>query len=153
MVKNKPANTRDIRDILILGPGRFPWRRTRQPTPVFLLGGSHGQSSLVGYSPQHHKESERLKQLSMHLRWLSGKESACNSGDMGSIPGLGEPLLKEMATASSIFVWEISWTRGVWRGQSRGSQELSTCRLNHHQCSFCSSFPPYNLRLVRQAFT
>ena len=22
-------------------------------------------------------------------RWLSGKESACNGGDMGSIPGLG----------------------------------------------------------------
>ena len=23
------------------------------------------------------------------LRWLSGKESACNAGDLGSIPGLG----------------------------------------------------------------
>ena len=27
-----------------------PWRRKWQPTPVFLLGESHGQRSLVGYS-------------------------------------------------------------------------------------------------------
>ena len=41
--------------------GKFPWRRERLPTPVFLgfLGGS------------------------------DGKESACNAGDLGSIPGLG----------------------------------------------------------------
>ena len=28
-----------------------PWRRKWQPTPVFLPGESHGQRSLVGYSP------------------------------------------------------------------------------------------------------
>ena len=28
-----------------------PWRRVRQPTPVFLPGEIHGQSSLMGYSP------------------------------------------------------------------------------------------------------
>ena len=28
-----------------------PWRRKWQPTPEFLLGKSHGQRSLVGYSP------------------------------------------------------------------------------------------------------
>ena len=28
-----------------------PWRRKRQPTPVFLPGVSHGQRNLVGYSP------------------------------------------------------------------------------------------------------
>ena len=27
------------------------WRRKRQPMPVFLLGDSHGQRSLLGYSP------------------------------------------------------------------------------------------------------
>jgi len=27
------------------------WRRTWQPTPVFLPGESHGQRSLAGYSP------------------------------------------------------------------------------------------------------
>ena len=31
--------------------GKVPWRRKWQPTPVFLPGKSHGQRSLVGYSP------------------------------------------------------------------------------------------------------
>ena len=30
---------------------KIPWRRKSQPTPVFLPGKSHGQKSLVGYSP------------------------------------------------------------------------------------------------------
>jgi len=30
---------------------KSPWRRAWQPTPVFLPGESHGQKSLVGYSP------------------------------------------------------------------------------------------------------
>ena len=30
---------------------KIPWRRTWQPTPVFLLGKFHGQRSQVGYSP------------------------------------------------------------------------------------------------------
>ena len=30
---------------------KFPWRRKWQPTPVFLPGKSHGQRSLVDYSP------------------------------------------------------------------------------------------------------
>ena len=34
---------------------KIPWRRKWQPTPVFLPGESHGQSSLAGYSPRGHK--------------------------------------------------------------------------------------------------
>ena len=30
---------------------KIPWRRAWQPTPVFFPGESHGQRSLVGYSP------------------------------------------------------------------------------------------------------
>ena len=45
---------------------KVPWRRAWQPTPVFLPGGSHGQRSLAGYSPQGHKESDTTEQLSMH---------------------------------------------------------------------------------------
>ena len=32
-------------------PGKIPWRREWQPTPVFLPGESHGQQSLVSYTP------------------------------------------------------------------------------------------------------
>ena len=49
MVKNLPANAGD--EGSIPGPGRFPGGRKGQPTPVFLPGKSHGQRSLVGYSP------------------------------------------------------------------------------------------------------
>ena len=35
---------------------KIPWRRKWQPTPVFLPGESHGQRSLVGYSPLGCKE-------------------------------------------------------------------------------------------------
>ena len=35
--------------------GKIPWRRKWQPTPVFLPGDSHGQKSLVGYSPRGHR--------------------------------------------------------------------------------------------------
>ena len=33
----------------------IPWRRKQQPTPVLLPGKSHGQRSLVDYSPWGHK--------------------------------------------------------------------------------------------------
>ena len=47
----------------IPGLGRFPWRRKWQPTPVFLPGESHGQRSLVGYSPRGRKESDMTERL------------------------------------------------------------------------------------------
>jgi len=36
--------------------GKIPWRRKWQHTPIFLPGESHGQRSLVGYSPWGSKE-------------------------------------------------------------------------------------------------
>ena len=39
-----------------------------------------------------------------------GKESPCNAGDPGLIPGLGRSTEKEMATHSSILAWRILWT-------------------------------------------
>jgi len=49
VVKNLVVNTGDMG--FIPGLGRFPWIWEREPTPVFLPGKSHGQRSLVGYSP------------------------------------------------------------------------------------------------------
>ena len=36
--------------------GKITWRRKWQPTPILLPRKSHGQRSLVGYSPQGQKE-------------------------------------------------------------------------------------------------
>ena len=38
--------------------GTIPRRKAWQPTAVFLPGESHGQKSLVGYSPWGRKESD-----------------------------------------------------------------------------------------------
>ena len=35
----------------------IPWRRSQQPTPVFMPEKSHGQRSLVGSGPGGRKES------------------------------------------------------------------------------------------------
>ena len=57
MVKNPPANSGDIRDAgSIPGLGRSPGGGHGNPNPVSLPGESHGQRSLVGYSPWGHKE-------------------------------------------------------------------------------------------------
>ena len=40
----------------------------------------------------------------------ASKESTCNVGDLGSIPGLGRPLEKGKATHSSILAWRIPQT-------------------------------------------
>ena len=40
---------------------------TNQPTSVFLPGEFYGQSTLVGYSPWSHKESDMTKQLILLL--------------------------------------------------------------------------------------
>ena len=56
MIKNPPANAGDKRYGLYPWVGEIPWRRAWQPTPIFLLGESHGERSLEGYSPWGHKE-------------------------------------------------------------------------------------------------
>ena len=46
---------------------KIPWRRKWQPTPVFLLGKSHGQRSLVGHSPRGLRESDTNEPLSTEI--------------------------------------------------------------------------------------
>ena len=56
-----------------------------------------------------------------------GKESAFNAGDPGSIPGLEDPLEKEMATHSSILAWKIPWTE-----EPGGLQSMGCRRVRHN---------------------
>ena len=42
------------------------WRRAQQLIPVLLLGKSHGQRSLAGYSPWGHKESDTTEHTHTH---------------------------------------------------------------------------------------
>ena len=54
-----------------------------------------------------------------------GKESACNAGNVGSIPGSGRSP-GEMAIHSSIFAWKIPWTE-----EPGGLQSLGLQRVGH----------------------
>ena len=50
---------------------KIPWRREWQPTPVFLSRKSHGQRSLVGYSPWGSKRvghNQATKHTHRHVR-------------------------------------------------------------------------------------
>ena len=54
-----------------------------------------------------------LYQLSHSLGYAcgsAGKESTCNAGDLGSIPGLRRSPGEGMATHSSMLAWRIAWT-------------------------------------------
>ena len=62
VVNNSPANAGDVRDASSI-PELEMRRRKWQLTPGFLPGESHGQRSLVGYSPLGHKESGSTERL------------------------------------------------------------------------------------------
>ena len=70
----------------------------------------------------------QLMPLIVHLKdFPSGsasKESACNAGDRVQFLGWEDPLEKEMATHSSILVWEILWIEEPSRLQALGLQRV-----------------------------
>ena len=75
-----------------------PWRTDRLPMPVFL--GFPGGSA--------------------------GKESSCNTGDLGLIPGLEDPMEEGMATHFSILAWRIPTDRGAWWATVHGFAKSQT---------------------------
>ena len=54
---------------------KMSWSRKWQPVPVFLPRKSHGQRSLVGYSPLGHKELD--KAVYCHPVYLTYMQSVC----------------------------------------------------------------------------
>ena len=77
MVKNLPVNAGDMRSGFDPWVGKIPWRRKWQPTPVFLPGESHGQTSLAGYNPWGCKEfnmTEATEQKCSPMYWTEIEE-------------------------------------------------------------------------------
>ena len=81
--------------------GKIHWRRDRQPTPVFL-----------GFPCDS-----------------AGKESACNAGDLGLIPGLGRSLEKGKATHSSILENAMDIVHRVTKSRTKLSDFHFTLHL------------------------
>ena len=74
----------------------------------------------MGYGPWDHKESDTTDQLTLSALYYiymglpggsDSKESTCNAGGLGSVPGLGRSPGEEMATNSSILAWRIPWKK------------------------------------------
>ena len=93
VVKESACNAGDSDSVP--GLGRAPGGGHGNPLQYFCLEKPHGQRSLVGNSPEDHKESDMTEaRLSMCSHrglpwWLSGKESAYDVGYLGLVPGLG----------------------------------------------------------------
>ena len=61
-----------------------------------------------------------------------GQGSACNAGDLCSIPGWEDPLEKEMVTHSTILAWRIPSTECLKSYSPWGHKESDTTeRLTH----------------------
>ena len=71
-----------------------------------------------------------FSQTSRQRRFPSGsegKESSCNAGDLGLIPGWEDALEKRMSTHSSILTWEIPWIE-----EPIGLQFMRSQRVRHN---------------------
>ena len=61
-----------------------------------------------------------------------GEESACNAGDLGSIPGLGRSLGEGNANHSSILAWKIAWTEEPGRLHRVAKSKTQLRQLSKH---------------------
>ena len=81
VVKNLPANAECTRDAgSTPWVGKMPWRRKWQPVQYSVPRKSHGQRSLVGYSPWGHTESDMTEQHA-HIQTCSGQGSKVHPHD------------------------------------------------------------------------
>ena len=61
LVNSLPASAGDLRHGFGPWVGKIPWKKARQPTPVFLPEELHGQRSLAGDSPRGRQGSDRTE--------------------------------------------------------------------------------------------
>ena len=113
--------------------GEIPWRRTRQPTPVFLPGESHGQRSLAGYGHRVPKSWTLLKGVSTHAhthRQVSpGQLTVLNTQTWppGNTGGLSCSQLSLCAPEVSPALLSSLLASCSWRGLSAISRGLCSC--------------------------
>ena len=83
MVKNPPASAGDVG--LIPGSGRPPGKGSGNPLQYSCLGNPMGRGA---WWATFHGVAKELRH-DLATCGSAGKESACNAGDLGLIPGLG----------------------------------------------------------------
>ena len=97
---------------------KIPWRTAQKPTPVSLPGQSHGQRSLVGYSPWGRKESDTTERLSNNNTAIQGNVATLPPARVPGFPPVWPwkgrcvslvPCILEVATSQ-----RCSEDRGNW---------------------------------------
>ena len=98
-----------------------PWRRTWQPTSVFLSGECHGQRSLAGYRPQGRKKLD-MAEATKHacMRRMHRAEMSCSGSRQiqngtADLLELQSPLpgwVSNTSLQSTITQWESLGTEG-----------------------------------------
>ena len=81
--------------------------------PRFIL-----KSTYLDLFTSSHSAEEANQKLSTASS--DGKESACNAGDMGSIPGLGRSPEEGNGNPLQYFCLENSTDRGAWQNTVHG---------------------------------
>ena len=104
-----------------------------------MPGKSHGQRSLIDYSPRGRKGSDTTERLHFtptlgFPHRSAGKESARNAGDPGSIPGLGRSPGEGKGYPPSILAWRIPGT--IIHGVAKSQTPLSA--FHSHPIAPCS---------------
>ena len=124
------------------------WRRKWHPTPVLLPGKSHGQRSLVGYSPWGHKESDRTEGLHIHFhihsclfectaaaaKSLQSCLTLCNPID-GSPPGSPVPGILQARTLEWVAISFSGCHITIFNNFSSRGLTFSCCTEFHNLCS------------------
>ena len=95
------------------------WLLMWHPTPVLLPGKSHGQRSLVGYSPWVSKSGTWLSNFTFTFHFHA--------------------LEQEMATHSSVLAWRIPGT-----GEPGGLPSMGLHRVGHNWCDLAAAAATLN---------
>ena len=121
------------------------WRRQWHPTPVLLLGNSHGWRSLVGCSPWGRKESNTTERLHFHFSLScigegNGNPLQCscleNTRDGGAwwtaVYGVAQSWtrLKQLSSSSRKPLWvKLKDLSRVWLKWLNRNWEFSHCKF------------------------
>ena len=149
VLKNLLANAGGIRHAgSIPGLGRSPGEGNSNPLQYSCLEKSHGQRSLVGYSPWGGKESAMTERLTLFTFTKALYRASLVAQMVKRLPemwetqvrflGREDALEKEMAIHSNTLAWKIPWTEEPDRLQSMGSQ-----RVRHHWVTSLSLSKPF----------
>ena len=96
-------------------------------------------SGKILWPPTHPNLPDPIEILSPVLSLLGfpggsiGKESACNAGDLGSIPGSGRSLGEGNGYPLQYSCMENSMDRGAWRATVHGITESAVIFLNRKE--------------------